>query len=79
MTRHKLGLIGLGKIAHDQHLPAIKANPAFDLVAVYQDLLARDDLAGLEVHDRFFEIGSHAGLEETHAHLAGKSPSADHT
>jgi D-galactose 1-dehydrogenase len=34
MTRHKLGLIGLGKIAHDQHLPAIKANPAFELVAV---------------------------------------------
>jgi D-galactose 1-dehydrogenase len=34
MSRHKLGLIGLGKIAHDQHLPAIKANPAFDLVAV---------------------------------------------
>jgi D-galactose 1-dehydrogenase len=34
MTRHKLGLIGLGKIAHDQHLPAIKGNPAFELVAV---------------------------------------------
>lgn len=34
MTSHKLGLIGLGKIAHDQHLPAIKANPAFELVAV---------------------------------------------
>jgi D-galactose 1-dehydrogenase len=34
MNRHKLGLIGLGKIAHDQHVPAIKANPAFDLVAV---------------------------------------------
>ena len=34
MTRHRLGLIGLGKIAHDQHLPAIKASPAFELVAV---------------------------------------------
>jgi D-galactose 1-dehydrogenase len=34
MRRYKLGVIGLGKIAHDQHLPAIKANPAFELIAV---------------------------------------------
>jgi D-galactose 1-dehydrogenase len=34
MRTHKLGVIGLGKIAQDQHLPVIKANPAFDLVAV---------------------------------------------
>lgn len=31
---HKLGIIGFGKIAQDQHLPNIKANPAFDLIAV---------------------------------------------
>jgi D-galactose 1-dehydrogenase len=29
----KLGIVGVGKIARDQHLPAIAANPAFDLVA----------------------------------------------
>lgn len=34
MGTHKLGLIGLGKIAQDQHLPVIRANPAFELVAV---------------------------------------------
>ena len=34
MATHKLGVIGLGKIAQDQHLPVIKANPAFELVAV---------------------------------------------
>jgi D-galactose 1-dehydrogenase len=34
MTTHKLGVIGLGKIAQDQHLPVIEANPAFELVAV---------------------------------------------
>lgn len=34
MQTHKLGVIGLGKIAQDQHLPVIKANPAFELVAV---------------------------------------------
>lgn len=29
----RIALIGLGKIAHDQHLPAIAADPDFDLVA----------------------------------------------
>ncbi|WP_434605974.1 Gfo/Idh/MocA family oxidoreductase [Pseudomonas sp. D2-30] len=30
----RLGLVGYGKIAQDQHVPAIRANPAFELVAV---------------------------------------------
>jgi D-galactose 1-dehydrogenase len=34
MTVHRIGIIGLGKIAQDQHLPVIKANPDFDLLAV---------------------------------------------
>ncbi|MBU3076420.1 Gfo/Idh/MocA family protein [Sphingomonas quercus] len=29
----RIAVIGLGKIAHDQHLPAIAANPAFQLAA----------------------------------------------
>lgn len=29
----KLGLVGIGKIARDQHLPAIAADPGFELVA----------------------------------------------
>ena len=45
---------------------------AFDLVRVYQDLLAHDDLAGSEVPGRFYEIGSPSGLEETRAYLARK-------
>lgn len=36
-----------------------------DLQRVYQDLLARNQLFGYEVHDRFYEIGSHAGLADT--------------
>jgi D-galactose 1-dehydrogenase len=31
---HRLAIVGLGKIAHDQHLPAIAASPDFDLVAI---------------------------------------------
>jgi len=44
----------------------------FDLAAVYQRLLASDNLAGYEVMTRFFEIGSMAGLEETRAYLLAK-------
>ena len=36
-----------------------------DLADVYQDLSLRGQLAGLEVQDRFYEIGSHTGLKET--------------
>jgi MurNAc alpha-1-phosphate uridylyltransferase len=45
---------------------------AFDLVAVYQTLLAKNDLAGFDVPDRFYEIGSPSGLQETRTYLAAK-------
>ena len=31
--RLKTGLLGIGKIARDQHIPALTANPRFELVA----------------------------------------------
>lgn len=31
---HKIGIIGFGKIAQDQHYPAIRDNPNFELIAV---------------------------------------------
>ncbi|MBF9234047.1 Gfo/Idh/MocA family protein [Microvirga alba] len=34
MAPHAIGIIGLGKIAQDQHLPNIRANPDFTLLAV---------------------------------------------
>ena len=34
MEPHRIGIIGLGKIARDKHIPSIVADPAFDLVAV---------------------------------------------
>ena len=40
-------------------------NQAFDLADVYQALSIEGQLAGLEVHERFYEIGSHTGLQET--------------
>jgi NDP-sugar pyrophosphorylase family protein len=44
-----------------------------DLQRIYQDLLASDQLFGYEVNERFYEIGSHAGLEELRHLLKDKS------
>ena len=38
---------------------------SFDLAEMYQDLSLRGQLTGLEVYERFYEIGSHTGLKET--------------
>jgi NDP-sugar pyrophosphorylase family protein len=37
---------------------------AKDLADVYSELLGRRELAAVEVHERFYEIGSPAGLKE---------------
>ena len=44
-------------------------NKAFDLADVYQGLLARNELAGYEIRERFYEIGSREGLAELDAML----------
>ena len=59
---------GLGLVAAD----ALKAWPAgevFDLADFYRDLARRGRLAGFEVAERFYEIGSPDGLGETDAFL----------
>jgi N-acetyl-alpha-D-muramate 1-phosphate uridylyltransferase len=43
-----------------------------DLADIYRGLLARGELAAYEVRERFYEIGSPAGLEETRR-LLGRS------
>ncbi len=49
---------------------AVPADGPSDLATLYQELLAREQLAGFEVPERFYEIGSWSGLEETRRHLA---------
>jgi N-acetyl-alpha-D-muramate 1-phosphate uridylyltransferase len=44
----------------------------FDLADVYKDLSVRGQLAGLEVHQRFYEIGSHSGLKEAEEYFLTK-------
>lgn len=48
---------------------------AVDLATIYQALLARNELAGFEVAQRFYEVGSPAGLEETQCYLRAKERS----
>ena len=40
-------------------------NEPFDLADIYHKLSVQGALAGYEVFERFYEIGSHKGLEET--------------
>lgn len=47
----------------------------FDLAEVYQDLIGRRELAGHEVTQRFYEIGSRAGLAELDALLRSQQQS----
>jgi NDP-sugar pyrophosphorylase family protein len=42
----------------------------FDLAAVMTRLVGRGQMAGWEVRERFYEIGSHGGLEELNTLLA---------
>jgi N-acetyl-alpha-D-muramate 1-phosphate uridylyltransferase len=42
----------------------------FDLAEVYSNLVKQDQLAGYEVSQRFYEIGSLKGLEETQKYLS---------
>lgn len=55
---------GLG-ILHAEVFAPYPADEPLDLATIYRDLAGRGELAGYEVDQRFYEIGSPAGLEET--------------
>ena len=62
-----IGVLSAGAVAR------WPADTPFDLAEIYQDLALRGQLAGYEVHDRFYEIGSPAGLAETTAYLMAQA------
>jgi NDP-sugar pyrophosphorylase family protein len=53
-----------------QAFDIVPENKPFDLVPVYQALLAKNQLAAHEVKQRFYENGSHAGLAALEEYLA---------
>jgi len=60
---------GLG-ILKKEVFTGYSSNAAFDLAAVYNNLSGQKQLAGFEVFERFYEIGSLAGIEQTDAYLS---------
>jgi NDP-sugar pyrophosphorylase family protein len=49
----------------------IESNQAVDLASIQKNLVAKGQLAGLEVFERFYEIGKSDGLEEADILLRG--------
>lgn len=62
---------GLGVLT-SRVLETYPAGQAFDLAEVYHALSLKGQLAGYEVHERFYEIGSHNGLKETETYFLRK-------
>lgn len=62
---------GLGLFAPEAFAEVVEGEVA-DLAALYQSLLARGALAGYEVRQRFYEIGSFEGIEDMKAYLAAR-------
>ena len=62
---------GLGVLS-PKALSAWPNDRSFDLAEVYGELIARKELAGYEVDQRFYEIGSPQGIEELDALLRGR-------
>jgi NDP-sugar pyrophosphorylase family protein len=62
---------GLG-VFHDSAFAAVVDSQPHDLADLYRDLLTRGALAAFEMKERFYEIGSAAGLRELSDYLAGR-------
>ncbi len=67
---------GLG-VFRAEAFRGLPAGKACDLTELYTDLLQRKQLAALEVRERFYEIGSPAGLRETAEFLAARGVSQE--
>ena len=63
---------GLGILSKDA-FKDFENREVFDLEEVYKHLLKNKQLAGFEVRERFYEIGSFSGLEETENYLINKN------
>jgi NDP-sugar pyrophosphorylase family protein len=62
---------GLG-VFRAEAFQSLPAGEVRDLTGLYTDLLQRKQLAALEVRERFYEIGSPTGLQETAEFLAAQ-------
>lgn len=59
---------GLSMLKKSAFRPGLK-NTVFDLSNVFRSLIEKDDMSGYEVKERFYEIGSFSGIEETEKYI----------
>ncbi len=59
---------GLG-ILRKPAFDAMSSRDVFDLAELYQDLIAKNQMLGYQVPERFYEIGSPKGLAETESYF----------
>jgi NDP-sugar pyrophosphorylase family protein len=64
---------GLGWFDRDLVAERVPAETVVDLATVYADLSAEGLLAGFELHERFYEVGSQEGLAALEDYLASGS------
>jgi hypothetical protein len=61
---------GLSIFTHDLVATKIRTATKADLADLMRDLSVAGSLAGFEVRERFFEVGSPAGLGDLEDHLS---------
>lgn len=67
---------GLG-IFKKEAFGLVPTDQPYDLAQLYQEMLKQDQLAAFEVRNRFYEIGSVSGLQETRQYLASRGKGVD--
>src|SRR5690242_12126194 len=71
---HRIGIVGLGKITEDQHVPVLRKNAAFEIVAV----ASQRGLTVPGVRDAFRDWRGMLGLPDLDAVAICTPPQARH-
>jgi D-galactose 1-dehydrogenase len=67
---YRIALIGLGKIARDQHLPAIAGDPRFELTAVADPAASLPGLPSYHSLSELLSDGAPLNVTGSNAHRA---------
>ncbi len=70
MTTARMEHVDYGLSVFERSVFAASGSQATDLTAIFQGLIASDGLAGFEVRERFYEVGSWNGIQTLRAYLA---------
>jgi NDP-sugar pyrophosphorylase family protein len=63
---------GVSALRRETLAREVPTDTRHDLADLFYELSLRGELAGLEVHERFYEIGSPSGLAELEKHLSAR-------